>query len=237
MLLTPFALALAAAVLRRYPYGVEARQMQFVAPAICLLAGLGAAAVLRAIPGERARRGAAALALGVLAAFAGVAVAGDLKQPYRFPSDERARTFARAFWAEEARGAELACLRSDFGISAPKRKNLRTAIFVCNQWIYSPQRRLHGGPRWDAVSPRRPLRCVLYDETSPEDPAVVAWLGRMQSSFELRRVERVEISPVPARPGRGAEHLIVFEFAPRPDAPIVPPTVAGQGLLTGPMRR
>ena len=42
-LLAPFALALVAASLKRYPYGSEARLMQFAAPSICLLSGLGAA--------------------------------------------------------------------------------------------------------------------------------------------------------------------------------------------------
>ena len=38
---TPFALGLVAASLGRYPYGGSARTMQYVAPAIILMAGLG----------------------------------------------------------------------------------------------------------------------------------------------------------------------------------------------------
>ena len=60
LLLAPLGMALAAAALRRYPYGNEARQMQFAAPTFCLLAGLGAAWLLHAIPWCRARRSAAA---------------------------------------------------------------------------------------------------------------------------------------------------------------------------------
>ena len=45
-LLAPFALAFVAASLQRYPYGFEARLMQFVAPSICLLSGQGLAIVL-----------------------------------------------------------------------------------------------------------------------------------------------------------------------------------------------
>ena len=90
-LLGPFALALLAAALRRYPYGGEARQMQFVAPAICILAGLGAASLLRALPGPRARfrvafAGALCLALGGF-----VPMAQDVAHPYRYESDHQRR--------------------------------------------------------------------------------------------------------------------------------------------------
>src|SRR5207247_1510864 len=44
--LAPFALGLVAAALERYPYGGSARTMQYVAPAICLFAGVGVALAL-----------------------------------------------------------------------------------------------------------------------------------------------------------------------------------------------
>src|SRR5439155_9489699 len=43
--LCPFALTLFAAALHRYPYGGSARVAQHLAPAICLLAGSGLAAI------------------------------------------------------------------------------------------------------------------------------------------------------------------------------------------------
>jgi hypothetical protein len=230
-LLAPMAVALLAAVLRRYPYGGEARQMQFAAPAICLLAGLGAAWLLSAIPHQRARRGLAALALFCLAAFAVFSVRSDLKRPYRFPYDHQVREFARRFWPEQARAAELACLYADFGVAHRDRRHqlLRTPLYLCNQWIYSPQRRRNQGPRWDAISPRRPLRCVLYDETSPDYPGVLAWQARMERSFELRRIDRVEVATTSTR----SEHVVVFEFVPRPGTAMdSPPAIAGQGLRT-----
>ncbi len=231
MLLAPLALALAAAALRRYPYGVEARQMQFAAPAICLLASLGATWLLQSIPRPLIRRRLTGLALACLTGFAVVSVVSDLKQPYRFPYDYHVREFARRFWPDQASGAELACLYSDFGVDGRDRHHLhlRTALYVCNEWIYSPQRRQHGGPRWEAVSPERPLRCVLGHETSPDHSRVVDWLARMQRSFDLRRVDRIEF----VRAGTKPEYLAVFEFVPKPgatDRP--PPAIAGQGLLT-----
>jgi hypothetical protein len=233
MLLAPFALTLAAATLRRYPYGNEARQMQFVAPAICVLAGLGAAWLLHAIPLRRARAGLAALAVLLLAGFGFASLAGDVARPYRFLYDQKCREFARRFWPDEARSAELACLRGDFGIKDRRSKNLRSAIFLCNQWIYSPQRRHGGGPKWDAIAPDHPLRCVLYHETSPDHPEVLAWLARMRQTFDLRRTDQVLIDTAGSMPGPRAERLVVFEFVPKPGSPVVNPTLAGQGGAPG----
>ncbi len=50
LLLAPFAMGLAAAFLGRYPYGGSARTMQYVAPSIILMAGLGAAVLLARLP-------------------------------------------------------------------------------------------------------------------------------------------------------------------------------------------
>ena len=237
--LAPFALAMTAAALRRYPYGNEARQMQFVAPAICMLTGLGAARLLQAIPRPRGRSGLSVLALLLLTGFGAASMVGDVAHPYRFLYDQQAREFARRFWPDQARGAELACLRGDFGIKPRKPKNLRTGIFLCNQWIYSPQRRHGGGPRWEAITADRPLRCVLYPETSPDHPDVVAWLSRMRQSYDLRRTDQVVIDTAGAKAGPKAERLFVFEFVPRsgPGSSAPHPGLIGQGALPAAMRR
>jgi hypothetical protein len=232
LLLVPFALALGAAVLRRYPYGVEARQMQFLAPAICLLAGLGMAWLLDAIPWPRARRGLAALALLLLTGFALIALAGDVRRPYRFPYDHQTREFARCFWPEQAHAAELACLCADFGVDDRHTHHLRTALYLCNQWIYSPQRRQGGGPRWERVSAPRPLRSMLFSETSSENPQVARWLATMQRSFVLQRTLRVASAGEGVSLGKKGEQILIFEFVPRPGVPLATPVVAGQGLHT-----
>src|SRR5262249_47609996 len=139
----------------------------------------------------RVRRGLASLAVVSLAGVGLASLAGDLNRPYRFLHDHQARQFARRFWPAQARDAELACLRSDFGIAARPLKNMQTGIFLCNQWIYSPQRRHNGGPRWQAVTRQRPLRCVL-DHESPRDKArLAAWLAHMERSFDLRHIDRL----------------------------------------------
>jgi hypothetical protein len=239
MLLAPFALALGAAVLRRYPYGVEARQMQFVAPAICLLAGLGAAWALQALPWRRVRRGLAGAVVLGLAGFALAALAGDLVRPYRFAYDQQTREFARRFWPALAREADVACLCADFGVDDRDSHHLRTALYLCNQWIYSPPRRVGAAasPRQALLSPRWPLRCVLYSETRAEYPQVAAWLAGMQQSMELRTIDRLDLARQGVHAGPRDEQVLVFEFIPRPGAPRAAPVVTGQGLHTGRLLR
>src|SRR5262249_20061433 len=64
----PFFLTFAAALLHRYPYGGSARVAQHLAPAICMLAGTGAAALIRrAFHSMAARRRALIAACMLLA--------------------------------------------------------------------------------------------------------------------------------------------------------------------------
>lgn len=233
ILLIPFALTLAAAALRRYPYGGEARVMQHLAPAVCLLAGSGAAAVLGAFPGPSARpRVLAAIVLSLAAA--GVSVFwNNLRHPYS-GYESRVREFAQSFWPGQARDAELACGRLDFGIiEGYYRKGVLndfTPPYLCNQMIYSPQRRA-GGPRWDRVSSSRPLRCVLPPEVMPDDPAVLAWLEAMQTRYRLKRLRiytaRLSDDNEPPR----FEPIRVFDFEPA--SPVPGPVHLGAGLSGG----
>ena len=215
-LLGPFALALLAAAVRRYPYGGEARQMQFVAPAICILAGLGSASLLRVFPRPNVQvrvafAGVLCLTLGGLASMA-----QDVAHPYRYESDHQRREFARRFWPAQAKEAEVACLRRDFGIVDPGFPNYRAALYLCNQQIYCPRRRRAGGPCWGAISPARPLRCVLHPEIRPDYPDVVAWMARMSSRYDLRKIEGIDIDLSRAKFGPKVERLLIFEYAPKP---------------------
>jgi hypothetical protein len=80
---TPFALGLVAAVLHRYPYGASCRLSQHLAPAICLTAGMGAAALLERVRSASLRRRWVIIA-GTL--FVVIGVTGMLRDviwPYR----------------------------------------------------------------------------------------------------------------------------------------------------------
>ena len=107
-----FGMALAAAAMRRYPYGgpvahgSPARVMQYLAPGICLLAGVGAAALMSLGRDLGFRRRAARIALVSLAAIGVIPLAADAFHPYRAVHAQRARQFARQFWPEFVRDAD-----------------------------------------------------------------------------------------------------------------------------------
>ncbi|TWT46144.1 hypothetical protein RAS1_25920 [Phycisphaerae bacterium RAS1] len=88
LLLMPLALTFIAAALHKYPYGGSARTSLYMAPAFCLLGGLGLRVVIfhlwrafrRAIPQRRAGLMVAALALGGICVGGAVA---DVLRPYK----------------------------------------------------------------------------------------------------------------------------------------------------------
>jgi hypothetical protein len=88
----PFLLTLVAAALERYPYGGSARVAQHLAPAICLLAGAGLAALITRLAPTALRQRRAALGACAVLAIGGVAGIGiDLCRPYKTPGDAEVR--------------------------------------------------------------------------------------------------------------------------------------------------
>ncbi len=222
ILLAPFGLAMVAAALRLYPYGgpaphgSAARVMQYAAPALCLLIGLGASRLLR---GDRPFR----LGLVGLVVVGLVPLVEGLRQPYRAYQAEASRRFARGFWPEVEAGAEVASLRWDFeGVADWDSIHLGVAVALCDEAINSPSRK-RGGPRWGAVSADRPLRCVLEVASPSDRPRVEAWLERMKADFLLTRRRSTPVNT--AEPGRAPrlEVYEVYEFLPKVRRTVVPP--------------
>jgi hypothetical protein len=218
--LAPFGMALAAAAMRRYPYGgpvphgSPARVMQCLAPAICLLAGLGASAVLALVHDPRRRRRAVRGALVFLVAIGVVPLAADASHPYRAVHALRARQFARRFWPEFVRDADPVCLRWDLGICEWDSTNLNVAVYLCNQMIYSPQRRHPQERNSQTVSASRPLRYVA-PLTDPADRRVADWLDGMKKLYQLRKCRTLAVDM--AEPGAKprTECYSLYEFLPR----------------------
>jgi hypothetical protein len=214
-LIAPFVLALLGAVLGRYPYGSEARLMQFAAPGICLLAAQGAAAAVESIVSVRIRRGAIWVALsGLVACGIGPQIVSFM-HPYRMLYDQQEREFARSFWPREARGAELACADLDFGLDQAGSWQGRRAWYLCNQMIYSPARRVGRSSSGRAISTAHPLRCVVFED-SAASPAVQNWLTRMERSLTLRDTKTIALEVTVGEGIPATEHWTVFEFVPRP---------------------
>jgi hypothetical protein len=230
--LVPFVLALGAAAIHRYPYGVSARTSQYAVPMICLLAGTGLALALARIPSDLLRRralGASATALAVL----GLGHLGyDLSHPYKTPSDERARAFARWFWTELSRDGELVCLRTDLGLVLNPLLWDRGAsdTYLCYQRIYSPRHSRRAAPDFARVSPVRPLRYVVFNDYPDSNPVFIAWLAEQSRQYDLHRVLPYNVSTLEPRPGPTQNQVyIVYEFVPKS------PAVAGG--LPGTARR
>ena len=220
LMLMPFAMGLAAAAARRYPYGMNTRTMQYLAPMICLFAGLGAAAILARF-GPRARRHLLRASVAGLAALGLWHSGYDLTHPYKTPSDERARAFAKWLWTEKSIHAELACARVDLGaVFDPEHWGRdATDTYLCYQRIYSP-RHARGAPvRLDAVSASHPLRVVLYNEFPEATPAFRSWMAAMQARYLLRGLESFTVSTLEPKKGPTWDsHYTVYEFVPRPGA-------------------
>ena len=219
LLVMPMGVALAIAAIRLYPYGGQARIMQYIAPAICLLAGLGLSTLLGWLPrpvGRAAAIRGAALALAVVGI---VSMVDDFRHPYRAIYDQQAREFARRFWSEQARAGEVACLQWDFGVSIRNAPAARTAIYLCNQQIYSPRQRRGGGPRWALVTPERPLRCVAFDDALIKSPQATTWLESIKTRYVLSRREDLVVPTMGLDMKPWDDHVRVFELQPRPGRP------------------
>jgi hypothetical protein len=218
--LAPFGVAMAAAAIKRYPYGgpvphgSPARVMQYLAPSICLLTGLGAAALLMLARDPRFRLRALRVSLVLLAAVGIIPLAADSSHPYRAIHAQRARQFARDFWPAFVRDADSKCLRWDEGIGGWDSSNLNVAVYLCNQMIYSPHRRHPENLLKQTGSASRRLRCVspLLD---PADARVIRWLDGMKKRYHLRecRTLAVDMAEPGARPR--TEHYSLYEFVPR----------------------
>ena len=216
--LAPFGLTLIAAAMKRYPYGgvahgSPARVMQYLAPSICLLAGLGAATVLGYFRGPRLRRWGLPGVLLVLAAVGVLPLVAEARHPFRAIHAQKAREFARQFWPEFDRRAEPVCLRWDLGIGAWDSTNLNVAVYLCNQMIYAPHRRHGQEARWQDVSEDRPLRCVMSFEDPGEGP-VADWLAAMKTNYRLSDCRRIVVDTGGTVANPRIEQYFVYEFVP-----------------------
>lgn len=218
LFLAPLAVAFVASCLKRYPYGGSARTMQYIAPAVCLMAGLGAAALIALLRTEAARKRGVRLGLITLVSIGLVAIGRDIARPYKMVEDQKARAFARWFWSAKGQDGELACVKRDLGtIFEPKHWELgRTAVYLCNQKIYSPRHHRGATLPLDRISPNRPLRCVLYNEEPIDHPAFQRWLSAMYEHYDRRKVERlVSVPKTQMRDLWFEDRYVIYEFVPK----------------------
>ena len=106
MVVGPLALAMAAAALRRYPYG-GARLSQWYGSLACLTIGVGVASLLAGIAKADVRRRVFQVAVGSLFVIALATLAKDMAKPYKRLVDFEHRGFVRWFWKELASEGEV----------------------------------------------------------------------------------------------------------------------------------
>lgn len=215
-LTAPLGLALVAASWHLYPYGSEARLMQFAAPAICLLSGQGTASLLSRLQRPRLRRGIlAVMIVGLVACGVAPQVVSSL-QPYRMLYDHQVREFARKFWTEQSADVDIRCAELDYGIGRESGWQGKKAWYLCNQVIYSPGRRPDAVAGGRKVSAGRPLRCVLFGE-SEESARVRDWLAQMELELDLKEARVYQVPVTLVNGDSATEEWRVFDFVPRRD--------------------
>jgi hypothetical protein len=220
--LGPFGLNLVAAVLHRYPYGGHVRLAMHLAPAVCLMAGIGFTQWLawqRRAPWMCCRMTLGAL--GLLAIIPLGSAMRDVAHPYRTPNDERNRGFARWFWVCKAVDSELVCLKTDLGQRGPTGLCLEgdEATYLCNQRIYSPRHARGQSADMTRASASRPLCCVRFstDLVAEDDAAFARWLSDMRARYDLMGQEEY---PFPQwkneeGPPLYTTRIRVYRFAPK----------------------
>ncbi|HVW01099.1 MAG TPA: glycosyltransferase family 39 protein [Planctomycetaceae bacterium] len=221
--LAPFAFTFIAAAAERYPYGGNGRVAQHLAPAICLLGGLGAAAF--ASRARNARRASTAVAYG-LAIFGCGLFAVDLIRPFKCKYDQEFRNLARLIWT--APDAKTVCvardLREPFALRALEDCKAPRGQYACYQRMFqsSDLWRLGShtpGAVLDFLTPGETLRCVVFrlPEQQLDRDEVSAWLKWMQERFDWIGYEKHDlISPyrVPTAPVRFEVYEFAFKAAP-----------------------
>jgi len=171
LLLSPFAVTMAAAALHRYPYGQSVRICQHLAPVVILLSGVGVAAAI-----ERAAHYRTVLAkqlsitgLLVLTVICVVDIRGDFLPSHDVVEHYRARDIAHKILQQLPPGESLAILR------APEKTPTNVAWYLCDQENRLLWNQTRPDTRWALTE------SLLPDGTTPLRPSstVTATAGKL----------------------------------------------------------
>jgi hypothetical protein len=146
----------------------------------------------------------------------------DVVAPQKTQTDRRARDFARWFWYNMDREGEVACVKTDLGQDFSDEafhKLTWTALYRCNQRIYSPRHASGRPPRLDLVSRDRPLRCVQYKATEWDfdQAAYERWIEGMCRDYDLvsRKTFELPMQSMARKDRDTIDEIEVLEFVPR----------------------
>ena len=164
----PFGLGLLASVLHRYPYGASCRLSQYLAPAVCLSAGMGAAVLLERLRSAIVRR---RWIIGVCTALVFVGVCGmvrDLLHPYRT---------VEALWTRQVMQALAVETRSGAPIVVLNKPDEMDSLFRWYLEQYGDRVSWSGQIDWEKAGASGEFFCLSYDyhklsapEQMPQSP-------------------------------------------------------------------
>lgn len=138
LLLTPFLLNLLAASFERYPYGGTVRTSIYLAPAICLLAGAGAYALIQRFLRGVERRLALVSVTVVLVGFSMVGAVADVAKPYTSKSVLRSYEAVRELASQGKPSDRWVTFNADREVSyAPFLGDWRG---IGGQWVFDTVR-------------------------------------------------------------------------------------------------
>lgn len=216
MLLAPAGVGLLAACLQKYPYGGTARTMLYLAPAICLFAGLGAWTLIARFFSGGTRRTAYSLALlGCLGLIGGRLIA-EIAFPYKQYGDWQVRDAVRR-WAAESEPQDVWIIANAAALPDPSIPGIfggnTAAVFDHYALLSMGSQAWHSHEIIDC--PHTAGQVVLLIEECPEKPATIEIGGVYQASFrtqaELVHEETLNLG--------GRETLRKLVFLPRRHAP------------------
>jgi len=223
LLLGPLPFLFAAAALRLYPYGGSVRVSIFLAPATCLLTGLGLLALLRgaARPCRPERRGrcVGALAHGFLALFAAFPVGGiveDLRRPYKLESDLLSQRFTADLAARVRPGERLVVWTTPGAPDAPDWLALGGSLARLRAQLHA----VGLAPEWNAPPPQRDgLETVTWLVRYRDDDPTHAPFPEARFAADLERWREASggdrDGEVLRLPLQGTEEIVLYRFGPR----------------------
>jgi hypothetical protein len=218
--LTMLALGLAAAAVRRYPFGHAPRIVLYLAPAICLVVGSGIAQSISWL--QQAHWRVRALRWTLYLLFFGIGFCDlflEVAKPNKGAGTELHRGFAKWFWNERP-NVQSVCVDLDMHRQLysefPPSTYLEPA-YPCYRAMYDPW---HSHAAATGRDPRAGssdgLRCIFIhmEDAQRNDVASNAWMSEMLTHYELTEHYTYHL---PMASGTNIEHGIyeVYSFAPR----------------------
>ncbi|MFP3938119.1 MAG: glycosyltransferase family 39 protein [Phycisphaerae bacterium] len=234
LLLGPLPLMFAAAALRLYPYGTSARVAQYLAPTICILAGVGLATVLKAVSLPRDAPNVLRIAALVLATLAVAGMALDAVEPYKKLPTRRCRRTLRRLGRETQPGDRWVVFLSpawqDASGRAPQVEAFQGSAATLQYYVgrYLPGGRVRWAPPAGEIAAPRDGRLLLLvyrdnDAPFPQDK-LDAYLTVLRRRFGPgERIESVRFSRADDEKHAHVERITVHAWS-----------AAGRGSTTAP---